>query len=139
MQDQVTDLKVDVGVLKTQVNTLCTLCQKMDLVIEKIVENQDRYISQIYNDMEKRQNEKNIELKEVHNRIDTVIDKVQLTEHRIMDEIKELRAEMQEKFRNEQQAVEKLNAWKWTVAGGIIVLSWLLSHMDSDIIEKILK
>ena len=139
MQDQVTNLKVDVGVLKTQVSTICQLCEKMDLVIDKIVNNQERYISQIYNDMEKRQNEKNEELKEVHKRIDTVIDKVQLTEHRIMDEIKELRAEMGQKFKQEQDAVEKLNNWRWMIGGGIIVIAWLISHLDYDTIEKILK
>jgi len=139
MQDQVTNLKVDVGILKTQVSTICQLCEKMDLVIDKIVNNQDRYISQIYNDMEKRQNEKNEELKEVHKRIDTVIDKVQLTEHRIMDEIKELRAEMSQKFKQEQDAVEKLSNWRWMIAGGIIVIAWLISHLDYDTIEKILK
>jgi hypothetical protein len=139
MQDQVTNLKVDVGILKTQVTTICQLCEKIDLVIDKIVNNQDKYISQIYNDMEKRQNEKNEELKEVHKRIDTVIDKVQLTEHRIMDEIKELRAEMGQKFKQEQDAVEKLSNWRWMIAGGIIVIAWLISHVDYDTIEKILK
>ena len=89
--------------------------------------------------MEKRQNEKNEELKEVHKRIDTVIDKVQLTEHRIMDEIKELRAEMGQKFKQEQDAVEKLNNWRWMIGGGIIVIAWLISHLDYDTIEKILK
>ena len=80
--DNYTELKVDVGVLKTQTATLTTLCEKMDRVIDKIVDQQDRYISQVYDDMEKRRMEKNLEMKEVHNRIDTVIDKVELTEDR---------------------------------------------------------
>ena len=111
----------------------------MDRVIEKIVDQQDRYISQVYEDMEKRRLEKNLEMKEVHNRIDTVIDKVELTERRIKDDIKELRKEMSEKFQKEQESVDKLSQWKWMVAGGILVLSWLISHIDYDIIEKIFK
>ena len=35
------DVRVDIGVLKTQVSTLTTLCTKMDDVIEKIVEQDD--------------------------------------------------------------------------------------------------
>ena len=55
--DNYTDLKVDVGVLKTQTATLTSLCEKMDRVIEKIVDQQDRYITQVYDDMEKRRQE----------------------------------------------------------------------------------
>lgn len=139
MIDNITELKVDVATLKAQSAVLTNLCEKMDRVIEKIVEQQERYISQVYDDMEKRRLEKNAELKEVHNRIDTVIDKVELTERRIKDDIQELRKEMGEKFRKEQETVEKLSQWKWMAAGGIVVMSWLISHIDYDIIEKIFK
>ena len=135
--DNYTELKVDVGVLKTQTATLTSLCEKMDRVIEKIVDQQDRYISQVYEDMEKRRQEKNEELKEVHKRIDTVIDKVELTERRIMDEIRDLRKQISVSSEKEEQAIEKLNQWKWTIAGGIIAVAWLISHVDFDTISKL--
>ena len=135
--DNYTELKVDVGVLKTQTATLTSLCEKMDRVIEKIVDQQDRYISQVYDDMEKRRQEKNEELKEVHKRIDTVIDKVELTERRIMDEIRDLRKQISVSAEKEEQAIEKLNQWKWTIAGGIIAVAWLISHVDFDTISKL--
>ena len=135
--DNYTELKVDVGVLKTQTATLTSLCEKMDRVIEKIVDQQDRYISQVYDDMEKRRQEKNEELKEVHKRIDTVIDKVELTERRIMDEIRDLRKQISVSSEKEEQAIEKLNQWKWTIAGGIIAVAWLISHVDFDTISKL--
>ena len=135
--DNYTELKVDVGVLKTQTATLTTLCEKMDRVIDKIVDQQDRYISQVYDDMEKRRQEKNEELKEVHKRIDTVIDKVELTERRIMDEIRDLRKQISVSSEKEEQAIEKLNQWKWTIAGGIIAVAWLISHVDFDTISKL--
>ena len=137
MSDNITELKVDVGVLKTQTATLTSLCEKMDRVIEKIVDQQDRYISQVYDDMEKRRQEKNEELKEVHKRIDTVIDKVELTERRIMDEIRDLRKQISVSAEKEEQAIEKLNQWKWTIAGGIIAVAWLISHVDFDTISKL--
>ena len=137
--DNYTELKVDVGILKTQTSTLTSLCEKMDRVIEKIVDQQDRYINQVYEDMEKRRQEKNEELKEVHKRIDTVIDKVELTERRIMDEIRDLRKQISNSTEKEEEALQKLNQWKWTIAGGIIAISWLISHMDYDTIVKLLQ
>jgi len=138
MTQDVTDLKVDVGVLKTQVVTLTSLCQKMDQVIEKLVTQQERYATQIYKEMEQKRMEKNAEIKDIHDRIDTVIDKVQITELRIMEEIKELRAEISSHNKSEKESLEKLNQYKWMLAGGIIVVSWLISHFDTDTIAKFL-
>jgi hypothetical protein len=48
------DIKVEVGVLRTQVDTLTKLCDKMDKVIEKLAENHDKIVEQIYTDMRRR-------------------------------------------------------------------------------------
>jgi len=138
MPENVTELKVDVGVLKTQVVTLTALCQKMDQVIEKLVMQQERYATQIYKEMEQKRMEKNAEIKDIHDRIDTVIDKVQITELRIMEEIKELRAEINTHNKSEKESLDKLNQYKWMLAGGIIVVSWLISHFNTDTIAKFL-
>ena len=125
-----TQLKVDVGVLKEQVNTLTTLCGKMDTVIDKILEQQDRQVEQVYKDMDKRRIETESNIKEIHDRIDTVLDKVQASELRLLNEIKELRIEMSNHNVREKESLDKLLQWKWMVAGGILVLSWLVSHLD---------
>lgn len=138
MIEDITDLKVDVGVLKTQVVTLTSLCQKMDQVIEKLVDQHDRYATQIYKEMEQKRMEKNAEIKDIHDRIDTVIDKVQITELRIMEEIKDLRSEISNHNKSEKESLDKLNQYKWMLAGGIIVLSWLISHFNPDTIVKLL-
>ena len=136
--DDNVNLRVDVGVLKTQVNTLTSLCQKMDTLIERIVDQQEKYNLQIYKEMENRRAEKNAEVKEIHDRIDTIIDKVQITELRLLDEIKELKLQIERNNKKDQEAIDKLNQWKWTVGGGIIAISWLISHLDSDIIGKLI-
>jgi hypothetical protein len=125
-----TQLKVDVGVLKEQINTLTSLCGKMDTVIDKILEQQDRQIEQVYDDMDKRRIETESNIKEIHDRIDTVLDKVQASELRLLNEIKELRIEMTSHNAREKESLDKLLQWKWMVAGGILVLSWLISHLD---------
>jgi predicted nucleic acid-binding Zn-ribbon protein len=130
------DLKVDVGILKTQVLTLSALCNKMDQVIDKLVDQHDRHISKVYTDMDNRRVETDADIKEIHDRIDTVLDKVQQSELRIMAEIKDLKETMSSHVLASKSQYEKLNQWKWTLAGGIIVVTWLISHSNLDTIVK---
>jgi DNA-directed RNA polymerase sigma subunit (sigma70/sigma32) len=130
------DLKVDVGVLKTQVLTLSALCNKMDQLIEKLVDQHDRHISKVYDDMEERRIETDADIKEIHDRIDTVLEKLQDSERRLMEEMKGLKKSMGEHSESSKLQFEKLNQWKWTIAGGILVVSWLISHSNLDTIVK---
>ncbi len=136
MQDDLSEIKVDVGVLKTQVLTLSALCNKMDQVIEKLVDQHDRHLAGVYNDMDKRRLETEDDIREIHNRIDTVLDKMSDSNEKIMDEFKSLRTEMTEHNKKEKESLDKLLQWKWTVAGGIVVISWLISHSNFDILLK---
>ena len=92
--------------------------------------------------MEKRKADTNTDIKELHSRITTisreVSDKVELTERRIMDEIKALREEIQEHNRKEDNELRKIMEWKWMVGGAIIVLAWIFSHIKIDAISKLL-
>ena len=137
------EMKVDVGVLKEQVKTLTQLCGKMDKVIEKLMDNNDRMANQIYDDMDKRKISTNDDVKELHSRITTVDrnlgDKLELTERRIMDEIKSLRNQITEHNNKEDSELEKILEWKWMAAGGILVIAWLLSNVKFDTILKILQ
>ena len=142
MVEQV-DLRVDVGILKTQVSSLTQLCDKMDKVIEKLSDNQDRFVNQIYSDMEKRKDDTVNDIKELHSRITTVdrnlSDKIELTERRIMEEIKSLRSHIDQHNNKENSELKKLSQWKWMVAGGVIVLAWVISNVNLDIISKLFK
>jgi uncharacterized protein YfbU (UPF0304 family) len=136
-------MKVDVGVLKTQVASLTQLCDKMDKVIEKLMDNQDKTVNQIYNDMDKRKNDTVMDIKELHSRITTVdrnlSDKIELTERRIMEEFKSLREHIEEHNKKEDGEIKKILEWKWMAAGGIVALAWLLSNVNLDMITKIFK
>jgi hypothetical protein len=135
------NLKVDVGVLKTQVATLTQLCNKMDSVIDRLMENQTRISEQIYDDMEKKKTETVSDVKELHSRITTVdrnlSDKIELTERRIMEEIKSLRDDITEHNTKEDSEIKKILEWKWMAAGGIIVLAWLVSNINLTNIGKL--
>jgi uncharacterized protein YfbU (UPF0304 family) len=136
-------MKVDVGILKTQVTSLTQLCDKMDKVIEKLMDNQDKIVNQIYSDMDKRKNDTIMDIKELHSRITTVdrnlSDKIELTERRIMEEIKSLREHIEQHNKKEDGEIKKILEWKWMAAGGIVVLAWLISNVNLDMISKMFK
>jgi len=136
MPNEISEIKVDVGVLKTQVLTLSALCNKMDQVIEKLVDQHDRHLVKVYEHMDNQRKEKDTDISEIHERIDIVLNKVQESELRIMDEIKGLKDTMDDHVQASKFQYEKLNQWKWTLAGGIIVITWLISHSNFDTILK---
>jgi hypothetical protein len=136
-----TSVLVDVGVLKTQVATISLLCEKMDKLIEKLIDKQDKITEEVYDDMERKRQETVSDIKELHSRITTVdrnlSDKIELTERRIMDEIKSLRDVMNEHNKKEDSELKKILEWKWMAAGGIIVLAWIISNVNVDMIGKL--
>jgi hypothetical protein len=139
MADDISEIKVDVGVLKTQVLTLSALCNKMDQIIEKLVDQHDRHINKVYDTMDNQRKETNTDVADVHGRIDVVLEKLQESEIRIMAEIKDLKQTMSEHVESSKSQYEKLNQWKWSLAGGIVVVTWLLSHSSFDTILKLLR
>jgi predicted TIM-barrel enzyme len=139
MADQeYTDLKVDVGVLKTQIFTLSQLCEKMDKVIERLVDVHDQHISKVYETMDNNRKEKDEDVAELHDRVDVVLEKLTESEKRIMEEIQGIRKCVSEHAANSKSQFEQLARWKWTIAGGIIVMTWLISHSGLDTIAKLL-
>lgn len=128
--------QIDVGVIKEQIVTITTLCGKMDTVIEKLVDQHEKHLAQVYKDMENRRLETDKDVSEVHSRIDTVLDKMQSTELRLMEELKLLRKDMMEHNTKEKESLDKLLEWKWMLAGGILVVSWIISH-GTEIVARI--
>ena len=134
------DLKVDVSVLKEKVSTLTELCSKMDRIIEKLADNQLDLAGQIYQDMDKRKEQTVSDIKELHSRITTtdrnLSDKIELTERRIMDEIKSLRDHITEHNQKEDDDLKSLMQWKWMVAGGVVVVAWVISNIKFEYLAK---
>ena len=55
----------------------------------------------------------------------------------IREKLKQLRKEISEHNKVEKQSLDQILQWKWMVAGGIIVLSWLISHIKLDTITRL--
>jgi hypothetical protein len=139
MPDEISEIKVDVGILKTQVLTLSALCNKMDQVIEKLVDQHDRHINKVYDTMDNQRKEKDNEISEIHSRVDTVLEKLDASENRIMHEIKGLKDTMSKHAETSKSQYEQINKWKWTIVGGILVITWLFSKMNIDTILHLVK
>jgi DNA repair exonuclease SbcCD ATPase subunit len=135
-------LKVEVGVLKEKVNTIADLCEKMDRVIEKLADNNTNMVNQIYKDMDRRKEDTVSDIKELHSRITTtdrnLSDKIELTERRIMDEIKSLRDHITEHNEKEDNTMQSILQWRWMLAGGVIVLAWIISNVKLEFLAKLL-
>jgi predicted nucleic acid-binding Zn-ribbon protein len=130
--DDLVQAKIDIATIQQQIKGITELCSKMDQVIEKLVDQHDRHLAKIYDDIEKKRVEKDMDINELHERIDSVMEKMGNTEKTLLNEIKALRLEMQEHNSKEKESLDKLLEWKWMVAGGILVLSWLISHIKLD-------
>jgi chromosome segregation ATPase len=127
-------IDVDVGVLKEQMKSLTSLCGKMDTVIDRLMDNHAKNTVDIYNDMEKRRQESQADIKELHSRITTVdrnlSDKIELTERRIMEEIKNLKREIVSHNQKEDSELKRILEWKWMVMGAVGLFVWIISNFD---------
>lgn len=128
----------DVGKLKGQVEALTSIAGKLDIIIDKLVDQHDRHIAKVYTDMDNRRLETERDIKEIHERIDTVLDKMQSTERSLSEKIDSLRDAITTHNKEEQKQLQLILQWKWMVAGGILVFSWLLSHVNFDTIAKLM-
>ena len=76
---------VDVGVLKSQVGTLIEICKKLDTIIEKMAEVQEKHTEQIYSNIEKRRVETQNDIDSTNSKIEEFATKLQASEAKIME------------------------------------------------------
>jgi predicted nucleic acid-binding Zn-ribbon protein len=104
----------------------------MDKVMDKLIDQHDRHIAKIYTDIDKRRIETEADVRDIHGRIDIVLDKLQASELRLMEELKALRKDMQEHNSREKESLDKLLQWKWMIMGGVVAASWFVSHIKLE-------
>ena len=59
--DDLVQAKVDIATIQQQIKGITELCSKMDQVIEKLVDQHDRHLAKIYDDIEKKRVEKDMD------------------------------------------------------------------------------
>ena len=161
------NLETEVAVLKSDVNRMTSLFSRLDTAIERMgdvsnniakmlavheerLSKQDDIDEELFSLVEKRRQEIQGDIKELHSRITTVSremsDDLTETEQRLMtamtygtSEIKKCITEETKAISEQQTELEKrvvdLERWKWLIMGGSVVLG-AISH---EILGEFLK
>jgi DNA repair exonuclease SbcCD ATPase subunit len=161
-------LDTEVAVLKSDVNRMASLFEKMDAAIEKMgdvsnniarmlavheerLNKQDDIDEELFSLVEKRRQEIQSDIKELHSRITTVsrelADDLTKTEQRIMtamtygtSEIKKCITDefksITEKQMDLDKRVTELERWKWLIMGGSIVLGAFAHELVGLVIKN---
>jgi DNA repair exonuclease SbcCD ATPase subunit len=161
-------LDTEVAVLKSDVNRMASLFEKMDTAIEKMgdvsnniarmlavheerLNKQDDIDEELFSLVEKRRQEIQSDIKELHSRITTVSrelsDDLTETEQRIMtamtygtSEIKKCITDefksITEKQMDLDKRVTELERWKWLIMGGSIVVGAFAHELVGLVIKN---
>jgi len=140
------DVKVDVEILKRDIDRFSGLFDRLDTTIEKLtevsgginrmlavhenrLEQQEELMKQFITLMEERRRENSDKYDIVQNRITQTREEMQ---QEIKDSIKEVVA----KIDKLSETVNKLEKWKYLVVGGAIIIGFLLGNLP--MVEKLL-
>ena len=145
------DLKIDVELLKKDVTMISNLCSKFDTTIDKMqeiasnlsrivslqeqrIEVQEKITQEVQSVLEKRRLEHVEDTKELHSRITTVnrelTQKIDESEKRILAEIHSMRNELMAEKTSFADRLSKIEIWKYTVVGALMIVSWLAAKID---------
>jgi len=146
-----TDPRIDVELLKKDVTIITNLCEKFDKTIDKMqeiasslsrmvslleqrIESQEAVTKEVQSVLEMRRLEHNNDIKELHSRITTVnrdlSDKMADTENKILSEIQSLREELKKEKVTFGDRLMQIEAWKYTMVGGLMVFTWIAAKID---------
>lgn len=147
---ELTDLTKEVVALKTDMAQINVLVDRLDLTIEKLtevsttvsqllavqgsrLEQQERAASQFAILLEKRRDEAAESNEMMHKRISSAEKdfkaEIEKLNDKILDEMKEMRAESKSQHDELSNKMSKLEKWVWVVSGGGAVVGFLLSHV----------
>ena len=150
-EQEVQDLKLNIGLLKKDVEQTDELCHKLSESLSKIQELNVNLMQMItlheqrHEQHEKAEQDLKDDIKELHSRITTVNreihDRIDQVEHHISSRIDALRSDLANHKKQDKGELgvrlAKVEQWQWMAAGAIAVISWLIGH--SDFFGKLLK
>ena len=145
------DNKIELELLKKDVSIITTLCEKFDTTIDKMqeiasnlsrmvslqeqrIETQEKVTKEVQSVLEMRRIEHNNDIKELHSRITTVnrelSDKIEESENKILKELQALKTELIKEKKTLGGRLAEVEAWKYTMVGGLMVVTWILAKVD---------
>jgi protein subunit release factor A len=146
-----TNNKLEIELLKKDVEVITNLFNKFDVTIDKLqeiattlsrmvsmqeqrIEFQENVTKEIQNTLELRRMEHNKDIKELHSRISDVntelTGKIEESERAILAELKKLREELSGEKTSLLERLSAVEGWKWMLTGVFAVVVWLLTQID---------
>jgi hypothetical protein len=146
-----TNNKLEIELLKKDVEVITNLFNKFDVTIDKLqeiastlskmvsiqeqrIEFQESVTKEIQSTLELRRMEHNTEIKELHTRISAVnselTGKIEESERAILAELKKLREEISGEKTSLLDRLAAVEGWKWMLTGVFAVVVWLVSQVD---------
>lgn len=153
------DQRVDIELLKKDVTIITNLCEKFDTTIDKMqeiasnlsrmvslqeqrIETQERVTKEVQSVLEMRRIEHNEDIKDLHSRITTVnrelSSKIEESENKILNEIYCLKNELIKEKKTFGGKLQEIEAWKYTMVGALMVITWIMAKVDLGTLIKIL-
>ncbi len=152
-EQELSDVKLTVGLLGKDVEQTNRLCEKLSESIEKLQEVNTSILRMItlheqkHDQHEKAEKELKDDIKELHSRITTVSremnDRMDQVEQHISARIDALRRDLinhEKKDPNRLAAtLAEIDKYKWMIVGGAVALGWVIGHVDLEMLGKLLK
>ena len=152
-EQELNDLKLDIGLLTKDVEQTNRLCEKLSESIEKLQEvnvNILRMITlheQRHDQHEKSENEMKEDIKELHSRITTVTrelhERIDQVEHHITSRIDDLRSDLINHKKEDKKTIitelSEIERWKWIILGAVMSSGFLLGKLELSSILSFIK
>lgn len=152
-EKEVLDIKLDVGLLKKDVEQTDELCHKLSESLSKIQElnvNIMRMITlheQRHEQHEKVEQELKQDIKELHSRITTVNreihERIDQVEQHITNRIDDLRSDLLKHKAQDKKTIitelQQVEKWKWMILGGVLAAGFFLGKLELSNILPYLK
>lgn len=156
-ENNINDLKLEVGLLKKDNAQLVTITNKLSDTIEKIQELNGNLLrmlalhDQKHESHLRTENELKEDIKELHSRITTVnrelYDKVGSIEKHLGEKIDSLRTELNSHRENDMKqdgltlpnVLKEIDKYKWMIFGAAVSIGWIIGNINLGVLGTLFK
>jgi chromosome segregation ATPase len=156
-EKNISELKLEVGLLKKDNAQLVIITNKLSDTIEKIQELNGNLLrmlalhDQKHENHVKTENELKEDIKELHSRITTVnrelYDRVASTEKHLGEKIDSLRNELNSHRENDMEqngitlpnVLKEIDKYKWMIFGAAVSIGWIIGNVNLGVLGTLFK
>lgn len=156
-ENNINDLKLEVGLLKKDNTQLVTITNKLSDTIEKIQEMNGNLLrmlalhDQKHESHLRTENELKEDIKELHSRITTVnrelYDKVGSIEKHLGEKIDSLRTELNSHRESDMKkdginlpnVLKEIDKYKWMIFGAAVSVGWIIGNINLGVLGTLFK